>query len=566
LTTFHVPENDATTTVAAPRAAGAAPVVVADGSAFGATFPKVLTITRESVVVSGGIARIVEALVCRLELTGRTGNTLSVGAAIEATIDAPLLVGDIASLRPTKLAMTEVHGAIQALEATAAGLGTASTHPAGDFQAAGSYQPLDPDLTAIAALSHARGQVIADTGAAWAALAPGADTQVLTLDSTTAVGFKWATPAPGGTPGGTSGAVQFNNGGAFGGFGSWDGSTLAAPRVAAPATADTYASERFGAATAPNVSGILNLIAGTHAAADLTTGLGNTIVGGLAGAGLTIGSRNVIFGSQTTVPAAMSGSVLLGSLQAISGSGSNVIGLGSSQTIAHNNVTVLGAGAITTQDGQFITGQNIAAWTMTGPTTLQERPVAEFRRSLPATADATFQGQLDVGVYDWAGFRTGLTLYADGTQMVVTLSGVVAIGTATGLAKLTSGVVSTATAGTDYLTPTVDRYDRPFGAASVSAGGSTTLDLGVHNDWIVTLNGTGTLAISNDTGNQPITLKIVQGGAGNFTLTWPGTVTWFTATFTQPTLAATAGKATYVVLRRTGAGTYDGFAVGASGT
>src|ERR1035437_5014407 len=36
-------------------------------------------------------------------------------------------------------------------------------------------------------------------------------------------------PPPGGTPGGTNGQLQYNNSNAFGGFGSWDGTTLTIP-------------------------------------------------------------------------------------------------------------------------------------------------------------------------------------------------------------------------------------------------------------------------------------------------------------------------------------------------
>jgi hypothetical protein len=35
----------------------------------------------------------------------------------------------------------------------------------------------------------------------------------------------------GGTPGGANESIQFNNSGAFGGFGSWDGSLLTIPAV-----------------------------------------------------------------------------------------------------------------------------------------------------------------------------------------------------------------------------------------------------------------------------------------------------------------------------------------------
>lgn len=103
-TTFHVPENGATSTVASPRTSGGASLVLADGSAFGTVFPKIVTVIRAGTVL------------CILEATARSGNTLTISGPIEGTTDANMIVDDTVEMRPTKLAMTEIHAAVNNLE------------------------------------------------------------------------------------------------------------------------------------------------------------------------------------------------------------------------------------------------------------------------------------------------------------------------------------------------------------------------------------------------------------------------------------------------------------------
>jgi hypothetical protein len=105
-TTFHRPINGVSTTVVIARTAGVAPLVVADGSLFGATFPIIIAAIRADTVLS------------ILEVTGRSGNTLTISAAIEGTTDVDLIVGDLIEMRPTALAITEIHAAVNTLETT----------------------------------------------------------------------------------------------------------------------------------------------------------------------------------------------------------------------------------------------------------------------------------------------------------------------------------------------------------------------------------------------------------------------------------------------------------------
>jgi hypothetical protein len=61
-----------------------------------------------------------------------------------------------------------------------------------------NVQAWDTNLDQIAALATTKGNLIAASGATWAALAIGTDGQVLTADSTQATGMKWATGGGGG--------------------------------------------------------------------------------------------------------------------------------------------------------------------------------------------------------------------------------------------------------------------------------------------------------------------------------------------------------------------------------
>lgn len=108
-TTFHVPRNGVSTTVGASgRTAGAGTLVVATGtgSQFGSVFPLVITVTRSG------------AVLCVLEVTARSTDTLTISGAIEGTSDTTNMVStDVVEMRPTALAATELQDAIHNLEA-----------------------------------------------------------------------------------------------------------------------------------------------------------------------------------------------------------------------------------------------------------------------------------------------------------------------------------------------------------------------------------------------------------------------------------------------------------------
>lgn len=108
-------------------------------------------------------------------------NTAS-GAAASAVSVTP--TGDLTST-DAQAAFAELQGDIDAIEA--------------DIIA--NYQPLDTDLTQIAALARAKGALLAGSASAWSILSPGTNNYTLIADSAQTSGIKWglAPLAGGGT-------------------------------------------------------------------------------------------------------------------------------------------------------------------------------------------------------------------------------------------------------------------------------------------------------------------------------------------------------------------------------
>lgn len=92
-------------------------------------------------------------------------------------------------------------------------------------------QPLDTDLTELAAVANVRGDLfITNSGPTWVRLPVGGAGEVLTSDGTDVA---WAAPTGGGTPGGSDTELQFNNSGSFDGVSgaTSDGTDLFVPEL-----------------------------------------------------------------------------------------------------------------------------------------------------------------------------------------------------------------------------------------------------------------------------------------------------------------------------------------------
>lgn len=77
------------------------------------------------------------------------------------------------------------------------------------------------------------------------------------------------------------------------------------------------------------------------------------------------------------------------------------------------------------------------------------------------------------------------------------------------------------------------------------SGATKTVDMSAGNFIIMTLAASTTLTLSTPSTGTYI-FKIIQGGTGSYTVTWPSTVKW--AGGTPPTLQTTVAKWDYIVL------------------
>lgn len=149
-----------------------------------------------------------------------------------------------------------------------------------------------------------------------------------------------------------------------------------------------------------------------------------------------------------------------------------------------------------------------------------------------------------------------------------TFTGTVTLPTAlSGIAKLTSGVVSAVTAPSGTIVGTTDSQTltnkvqvAKVATYSPAGAGTTTLDLSTGGVHVVTMPAaTQTLALSNETVGQCFIVEI-NNVTSQGALTWFTTIKW--AGGVTPTLTGTNGKKDTFGFRVTSAGNYDGYIVG----
>jgi hypothetical protein len=320
----------------------------------------------------------------------------------------------------------------------------------------------------------------------------------------------------------------------------------------------------------------------------LNTGSANSLAGYDGSgdfAGVTVGSGLSLSG---------------GTLTATSGSGT-VTSITLTQPAAGLTITGSGVAITTTGTPTFALANDLAGLEGLASTGLAARTATDTWTTRTVTGTSG-----TISVSNGNGVSGNPTITIDATyvrQTSITTLGTIAAGTwagttvavshgGTGLATLTAHALY---AGNGTSAPTAVGPSSTSGIPLVSAGssadpafsgtgvkidshygvitdegnsgtGTVTFDLSVSDKHKLSLTGTCTLAVSNATTGQVFQLRLAQDGTGGRTVTWFSGITWFTSTFGAPTLAASANKVTTMMFLCTGAGAYDGFLVGTSGT
>lgn len=117
---------------------------------------------------------------------------------------------------------------------------------------------------------------------------------------------------------------------------------------------------------------------------------------------------------------------------------------------------------------------------------------------------------------------------------------------------------------TEFIDPVTTNvsYERFVGPAN--SGANYTIDLSLENIFAINLTANCTIAFSNlpTAGKAMIILiKLIQGGAGNWIVTWPASVVW--PSHVAPTLTTTVGRADWIGMITLNAGVeWDAVVVG----
>jgi hypothetical protein len=161
----------------------------------------------------------------------------------------------------------------------------------------------------------------------------------------------------------------------------------------------------------------------------------------------------------------------------------------------------------------------------------------------------------------------GGTTAAAGTFTDLTASGTLTLGgtavTSTAAEINLLGGVTATTAEINYLDVTTLGTTEASKAVTADANGVVTFDNGTNFSHTLTENTTFTFSNPASSGKvSSFTLKIVQdASASGYTVTWPSSVDWPSAT--APTLTATASAVDYFVfITHDGGTTWYGFTAG----
>lgn len=403
----------------------------------------------------------------------------------------------------------------------------------------------------------------------------------------------WATPAGGGTPGGSDTQVQFNDGGAFGGDAG-----LTYNKTTDVLTAGGVNVSGLTASAAVATDASKNLVSVTN------TGTGNNVLATsptLTTPTLGVATATSINKVALTAPAT-SATLTLADGSTLATSGANSITLTSTGA---TNVTLPTTGTLATLAG----AETLSSKTLTAPKFVDLGFIADANGNELIIMDTVTSAVNEVTLAN-AATGSGPTLLSTGgdTNIAVTLggkgTGAVRIGQATSagvdlladqpirdsssnefISFTKTASATTQVNVTNAATGTTGPLISPVGETNVdlrlagtgtgkvhkttgaygdlttdSDGATVTFNMATSNLHQVTLGGNRTLALSNVSVGQCFIIRLIQDGTGSRTVTWFTTIKW--AGGAAPTLTTTLNKTDVVGFICTSSGNYDGFVIG----
>lgn len=148
--------------------------------------------------------------------------------------------------------------------------------------------------------------------------------------------------------------------------------------------------------------------------------------------------------------------------------------------------------------------------------------------------------------------------YPDGT--CVTSSGIAGHTGATGATGGTGSSGSAGAAGSTGATGGTGATSIVAENDSGNSGSTLTVSFASFPNQLITMTASCTFTFSNPTNGATYNLRIVQGGSGSYTVTWPGAVKWVGGT--APTLSTTVGKVDIVTLFYNGTSYFANYGLG----
>jgi hypothetical protein len=357
-----------------------------------------------------------------------------------------------------------------------------------------------------------------------------------------------------GTPGGSTGQVQYNNAGAFGGLTNTQ--LTADINVFTNGLSGAVPASGGGTTNFLRADGTFAVPAGSGGGTVTTTG--SPVSGNLAAfSGATAITNGNLSGDITTS----------GTLAATLATVNSNVG-----SFTNANITVNAKGLITAAaNGSAGTGTVTSVGTSTG---LTGGPITTFGTISMATSTSnSLAGYNNSGTFSTVTIGSGLTLASGvlsnsgGSVSTGTINqtayyasaGTVISGIGPGVAN--APYVSNGAGSPPGFQTTNVQIDSTQGVITSDTFASTvTFNLATSNWHTLTLTGNATLALSNPSVGQQFSIILLQDGTGSRLVTWFSGILW--PSNVAPTLTTTANKRDVFTFKCISTGVYLGFIAG----